>query len=64
MGFHVLGRGFRGRGHPWLKKEMDCFADFPLLHCFNSQSHLPSRLGFAHKTERSEYHGQAFLGYV
>ncbi|KAF1380472.1 hypothetical protein PFLUV_G00164090 [Perca fluviatilis] len=50
-GFMFLGEGFRGLRHPWLEKKMDCFADFPLLHSFNSESHLPSRFGIAHKRE-------------
>lgn len=52
-GFHVFWeRDFRGLRHPWLEKKMDCFADLPLLDCFNSQSQpgtSPADFWIAHK---------------
>lgn len=36
--FFFWKRAFRGLRHPWPGNEMDCFADFPLLHCFNRES--------------------------
>lgn len=48
------GRGlFSALRHCWLGKEMDRFADFPLSHYFNSESHRgTSPADFGHRVKR------------